>query len=165
MRHFTELIYLMLPVYFANMAPPFVKYWHGWNPPISRRYLGDHKTTLGFILGIATALAVALLQSRIQWVGSLVSYDQWISIGVATGLGAMLGDSIKSFFKRRLKISPGESWIPFDQLDFVCGGILALEFWYSFAWLDVIEIVVFSFAADIIVNHVSFFLGIRSTKW
>lgn len=25
-----ELAYLMLPAYVANMAPRFVKYWHGW---------------------------------------------------------------------------------------------------------------------------------------
>ena len=31
-----QLSYLMLPAYAANMAPPLVKYWRGWNPP-SRR--------------------------------------------------------------------------------------------------------------------------------
>jgi CDP-2,3-bis-(O-geranylgeranyl)-sn-glycerol synthase len=31
MLRLAQLFYLMLPVYFANMAPPFVKYWSGWN--------------------------------------------------------------------------------------------------------------------------------------
>jgi len=30
----------MAPAYLANMTPPFMKYWKGWNPPISRRWLG-----------------------------------------------------------------------------------------------------------------------------
>jgi CDP-diglyceride synthetase len=36
----------------------------------------------------------------------------------------MTGDAVKSFFKRRLGITPGKSWFPFDQLDFVLGAIL-----------------------------------------
>lgn len=43
-----QLVYFIAPAYAANMLPPFVKYWRGWNPPISRRWLGDHKTVLGF---------------------------------------------------------------------------------------------------------------------
>ena len=39
-------------------------------------------------------------------------------------LGALLGDLVKSFFKRRLKIARGESWPIADQLDFVIGALL-----------------------------------------
>jgi hypothetical protein len=45
------LVYVMLPAYFANMAAAFAKFWPGWNRPISRRWLGDHKTVVGFLLG------------------------------------------------------------------------------------------------------------------
>lgn len=165
MTRFIELLYLMLPVYFANMAPPFVKYWHGWNRPISTKYLGSHKTVVGFVLGIITAAAVTFLQSRTQWRGGLLPYDDWLLLGVATGTGAMLGDSIKSFFKRRLKIAPGHAWIPFDQLDFIAGGLLALGYWMHFSWTDILLIIAFSFAADIVVNHLSFYLNVRDTKW
>jgi hypothetical protein len=48
-----ELIVLMAPAYVANMAPPFLRFWHGPNPPISRKWLGDHKTVGGFVVGIA----------------------------------------------------------------------------------------------------------------
>src|ERR1700687_2831286 len=37
------LMYLMLPAYLANMAPPFTRFWRGWNRPISRKWLGEHK--------------------------------------------------------------------------------------------------------------------------
>jgi CDP-2,3-bis-(O-geranylgeranyl)-sn-glycerol synthase len=38
-------------------------------------------------------------------------------------MGTLGGDALKSFFKRQLDIPPGESWIPFDQVDYVLGGI------------------------------------------
>ena len=35
--------------------------------------------------------------------------------------GALIGDIIESFFKRRVGIERGKNWIPFDQLDFILG--------------------------------------------
>jgi CDP-2,3-bis-(O-geranylgeranyl)-sn-glycerol synthase len=160
-----ELLYMMLPIYFANMAPPFVKYWHGWNWPINERWLGSHKTVFGFILGIAAGTLTALIQSKIHWQGNLMNYDNWFLLGFACGCGAMIGDSIKSFFKRRLQIAPGQSWIPADQLDFVIGGLLVVSFWARLNWFDVITILTISFIGDIVINHLSYYFGIRSTRW
>jgi CDP-2,3-bis-(O-geranylgeranyl)-sn-glycerol synthase len=131
------LIYLMLPVYVANMAPPFVKYWPGWNRPISRRWLGDHKTVVGFLLGVATATAIAYMQSLIGWRDGLAHYDQWLLLGLACGIGAMGGDALKSLLKRRCGIPPGKPWIPADQLDFVVGGLVVLSFFVTLRPLDV----------------------------
>jgi CDP-2,3-bis-(O-geranylgeranyl)-sn-glycerol synthase len=165
MNRIVELLYMMLPIYFANMAPPFVRYWRWWNRPISKRRLGSHKTVLGFFLGIAAAILTAFLQSRIHWHGNLVSYEQWFLLGLSSGCGAMIGDSLKSYFKRRLQIAPGQSWIPADQLDFILGGLLSLSFWVRLGWLDVIIILTVSFVGDILINHLSFQLGIRNTRW
>jgi len=51
-----QLVYFMAPAYLANMAPPFVRYWKGWNRPISRRWLGSHKTVVGFGVGVLGAV-------------------------------------------------------------------------------------------------------------
>jgi CDP-2,3-bis-(O-geranylgeranyl)-sn-glycerol synthase len=155
----------MLPIYIANMAPPFVKYWHGWNRPISLRHLGSHKTVVGFALGVVMAVAVSYGQSWIAWGRSLTSHEHWILLGIAAGSGAMLGDSLKSWFKRRLGIVPGRRWIPFDQLDFVLGGLLALSFWIRLSLSDIILILVISVAGDIAVNQLSYRLGVRDTSW
>ena len=165
MLRFTQLIYLMLPVYFANMAPPFVKYWSGWNPPISRRWLGDHKTVVGFLLGVVVATATTFLQSLIAWSEGLTHYDRWLALGLACGFGALGGDALKSLIKRRCGIPPGKPWIPADQLDFVVGGLVALSFFVRLRPVDVALILVLSFLGDIGVNHLSFRLGIRNTKW
>ena len=165
MSRIIQLLYLMLPVYLANMAPPFTKFWPWWNRPISEKWLGAHKTVVGFSFGIAAGVLTAFIQSRIDWQGAAIPMEQWLAIGVACGLGAMVGDSAKSFIKRRLAIEPGHSWFPADQLDFVVGGLIALSFWVDLSWTDVAWILALSLAGDIIVNQMSFRLGIRDTKW
>ena len=161
---FIELVWLMLPAYCANMAPPFVKYWHGWNRPISRAYLGDHKTVAGFALGIVAGIVTAFLQSFVEFT-SLWRPEDWFAVGLMMGAGAMCGDAIKSFFKRRIGIVPGERWIPADQLDFVIGALIPLSIIVSLGWTDVLFILVFTFVADIAVNHASFHIGVRDSRW
>ena len=165
MHRLLQLFYLMLPIYLANMAPPFVKFWHGWNRPINKRLLGSHKTIMGFAAGIATAVITTCLQSRVPWSGSLMSYNDWLVVGLAAGGGAMAGDSLKSYFKRRRGIAPGNSWIPWDQFDFILGGLLALLPWIRLSALDLTWIFGFTFVAAIVVNHVAYYCGIRETKW
>ncbi len=165
MLRFLQLLYLMLPVYLANMAPPFSKYWHGWNHPISRPWLGDHKTVIGFALGVAVAVTATFAQSRIDWANGLINYDHWLALGLACGCGALGGDALKSFIKRRLGIAPGQSWIPADQLDFVLGGLIGLSFFAALDLTDVVVILVASFVGDIVINYLSFALGIRDSRW
>jgi CDP-2,3-bis-(O-geranylgeranyl)-sn-glycerol synthase len=38
--------------------------------------------------------------------------------------GALTGDAVRSFFKRQMNIAPGKSWFPFDQFDYVFGGVV-----------------------------------------
>lgn len=163
--HLLQLLYLMMPIYVANMAPPFIQFWHGWNRPISERHLGSHKTVLGFIAGIVAATACANLQAYISWSGSLIRDDDWLRLGIAAGTGAMAGDSVKSLFKRRMGIAPGQSWKPWDQWDFVIGGLGMVLPWLRLSWTDLAWIFGFTFLAAIAVNHLAYRAGIRDTKW
>ncbi len=160
-----QLFYFMLPAYAANMAPPFVRYWKGWNPPIAAWYLGTHKTVGGFAAGIAAATIVTYIQSRIGWHGDLTLDGSWPGLGLRFGVGAMGGDAAKSFVKRRLGIPPGHAWVPFDQLDFVAGALLLTWRSAALSWLDVVAIVALSALGHIAVNHLGFYLGIRDAKW
>src|SRR5450759_1536936 len=147
------LVYLMAPAYLGNMAAPFVKYWKGWNRPISERWLGAHKTVAGFLLGVIVALGTAFLQSAIDWKGSLVDYAHWPALGLALGIGALGGDALKSLVKRARGIAPGKSWVPFDQLDFAVGALALVWPWARLGWSDALLILAFTFVADIVVNH------------
>jgi CDP-2,3-bis-(O-geranylgeranyl)-sn-glycerol synthase len=77
----------------------------------------------------------------------------------------MGGDSIKSLLKRLNGILPGRPWIPMDQLDFVAGSLLLITPFATLTWLDIAIILMVSFVGDIAVNHLSYALGIRNTRW
>jgi CDP-2,3-bis-(O-geranylgeranyl)-sn-glycerol synthase len=160
-----RLLYFMAPAYAANMAPPFVRYWRGWNPPISRRWLGTHKTVVGFGLGVLAAVATTFVQSLLAWEGGLVTYEHWLTLGLRFGLGAMAGDAAKSFAKRRVGITPGRPWIPWDQTDFVLGALVLVWGQAPLGWADVAAILVLSVAGHVLVNHLGYWLGIRDVRW
>jgi CDP-2,3-bis-(O-geranylgeranyl)-sn-glycerol synthase len=160
-----QLVYFMLPAYAANMAPPFVRFWGGWNPPLSRRWLGSHKTTLGFSAGVLAAVITALIQALIGWRGGIVTTLGWLGLGIRFGLGAMAGDAVKSFFKRRLGIQPGRPWIPFDQLDFPLGALALVAPSAGLSASDVVALLLATFAGDILVNRAGYALGLRDTLW
>lgn len=160
-----ELLYLMSPAYLANMIAPFARFWKGWNRPISERWLGSHKTVVGAVAGISVALIATFVQSRIQWRGSLVGYDHWPLMGLLLGAGAIGGDTLKSFFKRRLKIAPGGRWIPADQLDFGIGALLLIAPMAGLSLSDAAIVLAITFVGDILVNQVAFRLRIRDTAW
>jgi len=165
MPHILQLLYMMLPAYLANMAPPFVRYWRGWNRPISRKWPGEHKTVMGFCSGLIIAVAVTFLQSKLDWRGGLLPYSRWLVLGLAFGFGAMAGDSLKSLLKRSRGIPPGHSWVPMDQLDFVVGALVLVSPWTSLGWPDVAWILAISFVGDVAINHLAYWRGIRDTKW
>jgi CDP-2,3-bis-(O-geranylgeranyl)-sn-glycerol synthase len=165
-----ELIVLMMPAYIANMAPPFLRFWHGPNPPISRKWLGDHKTIGGFIVAIVAGIVVAWVISKASFTGlpnwgALPFVENWLWFGSSMGFAALLGDSIKSFFKRQLQIKPGVAWIPFDQLDFVVAALLVIRFWVQISWIEAGITVSLSFLADVLINQISYRIGIKRAPW
>ncbi len=160
-----QLLYFMAPAYAANMAPPLVRYWSGWNPPISRRWLGSHKTVVGFAIGILAAMAATFIQSRIAWDGALVARGPWLTLGLRFGVGAMAGDTAKSFLKRRAGIAAGRPWIPWDQIDFVLGALALVWGAAALSWVDLATILVLSVIGHVLVNHLAYWLGIRDVKW
>ncbi|MHB8723677.1 MAG: CDP-archaeol synthase [Steroidobacteraceae bacterium] len=52
-----------------------------------------------------------------------------------------------------------------DQLDFVVGSILLISPFATLTWPDIATILAISFFGDIVVNHISYALGVRATKW
>lgn len=160
-----QLLWLMLPAYVANMAPPFVKYWPWWNRPIDERRLGGHKTVVGFAFGVVAALLAAFVQSRIDWAWSLARDVPWPSLGIRLGIGAMAGDSVKSWFKRRVGIAPGHPWIPADQMDYLVGALLLVWPVVPLAWSDVLLLATVGFVGHFIITRIGFWLGVRDVRY
>ena len=81
------------------------------------------------------------------------------------GFGALAGDLVKSFFKRRIGINPGAKFIPFDQTDFVVGALVFIMPIFDLTLEIFFASLLLSFILDIIVNHAAFYLKIRNEKW
>jgi CDP-2,3-bis-(O-geranylgeranyl)-sn-glycerol synthase len=107
------------------------------------RILGSHKTIRGLIAGVLMGIVTAVLLREFfnesYYFRKISPIDfNVINIylyGGLSGLGAVVGDAVKSFFKRRAKIKPGEAWLPFDQIDYIFGGVL---FTIAYIQLDLI---------------------------
>jgi CDP-2,3-bis-(O-geranylgeranyl)-sn-glycerol synthase len=165
--HLLQLAYFMAPAYLANMAPPFLRFWKGWNRPIHLRLLGSHKTVLGFVLGVATGVAAAGLQAVLALPHALATYTggAWLWLGLALGAGAMAGDALKSLLKRRLGIAPGRPWPPLDQIDFALGALALAGPSAGIGMLDVLAILAFTFIGDVLANRLSFRLHLKDVPW
>lgn len=159
------LFALLAPAYAANMAPPFVRYWKGWNRPLHRRLLGEHKTVVGTALGLAAALLVAGVESRFGAPALVAATREWWLHGLLCGVGALGGDAAKSWLKRRRGIPPGGRWVPFDQLDFQVGALLAAGPGAALTALDVAIVLAVGFLGDLAVNRIAWRLGIKPTPW
>jgi CDP-2,3-bis-(O-geranylgeranyl)-sn-glycerol synthase len=155
----------MAPAYLANMAPPFVRYWRGWNRPVNQALFGAHKTWMGFGLGVGAAVLTAGLQAAVDWPGAIADYGRWLTLGLLFGTGAMVGDLLKSFFKRRVGIEPGRPWVPFDQCDFVLGALVFTGRRAELSAWDVVLIVGLSALGHVVVNHAGYWLGVRPSRW
>jgi CDP-2,3-bis-(O-geranylgeranyl)-sn-glycerol synthase len=114
-------IWFILPAYFANATPViFGKIFRGrfpidFNKTRNKKpILGLGKTWPGFFGGLLIGTTVGVLQ------GSLL-------IGFLLSFGALLGDLVKSFFKRRLNVARGKSLPIADQLDFIIGALLLVS--------------------------------------
>jgi CDP-2,3-bis-(O-geranylgeranyl)-sn-glycerol synthase len=147
-----QALYFLLPAYFANMAPVFATKIFGskysWPLDLGYQYqgqalLGKNKTWRGLLAGIIVGIVTVYLQAYLFRFGffqsiSIINYESadLFALGFLFGLGVILADAIKSFFKRRMNIKPGDKWFPWDQLDFSGGLILSLFIylppWYIF---------------------------------
>lgn len=165
------LIYFMLPAYLANMAPPLLKKLNFLDYPINERLFGSHKTYRGFLFAIVIGVLIFYVQKILfQHIFfkniSMINYNEYsMLLGFLLAFGAMLGDLIKSFIKRRMNIAPGGRFIPWDQLDFVFGALILSYFMIRLSFLDIISIIIISFLLHILFNHIGYYLHVNQKKW
>jgi len=161
-----QLIWFMMPAYFANMTPLFVRKLDFLGTPINKKLFGSHKTWRGLVLGVVVGTFVFFLQQQMNIsLLSLFDYSSVsITLGILLSLGALLGDIVKSYFKRLKGINPGKPWFPFDQIDYSIGAVLLGSILYFPGLLEAFYIIVISFVLHIIVNRIGYYLGIRKLK-
>ena len=177
----TTTFWFFLPAYAANCTPvvvskikslpshPLDLYFH-YN---GSRLLGDNKTWRGFVSGVVVAIIVCYLQRLLYLQSSDIQnlsvfdyqYGNSWALGGLLGVGALTGDAVKSFFKRRRGIKNGDPWIFWDQVDQVIGAsVFALPLVILPSSLYVWALVL-TFLLVVAVNHLAYGLGLKSVPW
>ena len=177
--YFLSVLYLFLPAGLANMAPPFAAMlFPKANYPLDfrlkfrgHRLFGDHKTFRGLFSGIVLGLLSIYLQKyldRFYFFNSLslIDYSRISPLfGFSLGLGALMGDAVKSLFKRQIGVKPGHTWFPWDQIDWIIGSaIFAIPFIEVTLNLAITYLLV-GLLAHLISKVIGFFLRINDTAF
>jgi len=171
-------IWLMLPAYIPNNCAVLF----GGGTPLDfgrtfkdgRRIMGDGKTYRGTIAGTFCGIGVGLVQNALAPQLGLPSfgagYEQTLIL-LGLSLGAMLGDIVASFFKRRLGLKRGDQLFFVDQLDFVFGSfaltvLLVPEwFWQNFTLPIVITVLIITPILHRITNIIGYRIGAKREPW
>ena len=175
-----QVVYFLAPVGVANMAPVLVKpYFRGLAIPLDgrlffagERILGANKTVRGLIVGVIGGVLAVLMQS---WLSSFPFFRELsfvdftkvnvLWLGVLVGLGVIVGDAVGSFVKRRFRIPPGESFMPFDQIVAPLGAMLFIRPFYQVDLVILLSALLISFFLHIVIKQIGYNLKLEKKKW
>ena len=166
----------MIPAYVPNSAAAVF----GGGTPIDlgkrwsdgRKVFGDGKTYRGFLGGMFCGILAGLVEIWVWSSFNLTALPRQTLLSIALlAAGALLGDLVKSFFKRRLSKERGESWPLADQYDLVIGSFVLILLVYP-QWL--FENITLPVAAWIViitpilhrvVNIIGYYIGVKEVPW
>lgn len=182
LTYILSCFYFFLPAYFTNMTPPLMRKVNlftfldrevdfgkkFWGQPI----LGSHKSWRGVIFGIIVGILVAGIQGylyqfpTIQKISFLNYYQINIFLfGFLISAGAVFGDLLFAFIKRRLKMEPGARFLPWDQTNYVIGTALFLTPFFKIEIIVWITLFILTFLLHLIFNRLGYCLKLHRAKW
>ena len=181
------VLWVLLPALVANALATLPK---GRGPPLDfgrvlaadgRRVFGPSKTVSGFLAGALLAMPVGLLEA---WLILLAPPNLRIvpqfapSVVLAVPLvalltfGAMTGDALGSFVKRRLGRESGSRTILLDQLPFVLVPVLlglalfpAVFVPVFVRWEGILWLLVYTLGLHAAFNWVGYWVGLKKVPW
>ncbi len=179
-NHILFALWFFLPAGIANVTPILVSHVPGLsrlNVPLDNgwrfhghRLFGAHKTWRGVLSGAFVGTLTVWLQvigyRHSAWIRSVsqpVIYDHIsiFALGLLLSLGALIGDTIESAVKRQVGVSDGQRWFPFDQVDYVVGGLIAVSFYIRLSLEEYGLILVIWFAMHLIFSYLGFLLKLK----
>ena len=151
----------IFPAYCANAAP--VIFGGGYPIDGGKTFLdgkpifGSHKTFRGFLSGLVVGTLVGFVQ------GTLFQYN--VLLGFTLSMGALAGDLVGSFFKRRLDLPPGATLPIADQLDFILGAFLFSLPFSPPSLIIVLIILIITPPIHLLTNFLAYLLGVKKRLW
>ena len=123
--------------------------------------IGDGVTLRGTVAGTVFGAIACVTQSFFN--EYTISFS--LKLGFLLGFGAILGDLIESFLKRRANITRGGPLPLLDQLDFIFGALLL-----SFPFLDlthqkILIIILITPILHFSTNYVAYKLKLKEVPW
>ncbi len=164
-----KMIIYLGPMYFANSSAMFF----GGKTPLDfgkkfsdgRRIFGKGKTFKGSFFGIAFGTLIGVLIFLVAPAYTLMLSKEYILLVLFITSGAIVGDIVASFFKRRHEIDSGEEVLFLDQLDFVIGGMLFGSILYVPDFYEVVFICVTTLIVHKVSNYVAYKIKLKKVPW
>ena len=170
-------IWVMLPAYLPNNVAVVA----GGGRPIDngrtldddKRIFGDGKTWRGTAVGTAAGVAVALVLNQLHpFVSGVVAADPFpLAAAVSLSFGAMFGDILASFLKRRTGRDRGASFPVVDQLDFVVVALVLTAIvatgWFleTFTLSVIVAVFVLTPVLHVSTNVIAYVFGLKDEPW
>jgi len=166
------VFYYILPAYIANATPVIFGggypldagklFWDG------KPVFGTNKTVRGFFSGLLAGTFTGFILRELYNLEGfpkeiLFQYDPLL--GFLLSLGALTGDLVHSFVKRRLNIAPGSPLPIADQLDFVSGALLFSVMIYPPTLLTAAIILILTPPIHLLTNLLAYLIGVKKTPW
>ena len=169
-------LYFILPAYFSNGGA--LAFGGGKAVDLNRkdkkgnRWIGDGVTWRGAIAGTIIGVLTGAVQGYfnpdiIAAIGPYIitpiihDINSGILIGFLLGFGAILGDALGSFIKRRLGIGRGKRAPLLDQLDFLIVALLLVSFVIQLNWLFIVISIFLTLIIHTLANIIAYLLGIK----
>ena len=166
-----QAMYFFLPAYASNIAPVIFRSINIFPQQVNAGIFGTHKSWGGLLYGMVFGTIVFYVQQSLYHYTtfqqlSMINYPQQpVIFGFLLASGAILGDLIKSFFKRRKGKIEGAHWFPFDQIDYVIGALLFIVPLYTPPLKIVITLFILAPFLHYTANYIGFLLGLKRVKW
>ncbi len=166
----------MLPAYIPNSVAVAsgggIPIDFGKNFSDGNRIFGDGKTWRGFIIGSAAGILVGLVLIFLQARYALAFLPALTLPGVILfAVGALLGDMVKSFMKRRLGKPSGSKWPVADQYDLVAGAFVMAAVFDTGWFFSVMTLPIFVAVLIItpllhrVTNIIGYAAGVKKVPW
>ena len=175
----------IFPAYIANGFAVFAKMVRFRHPIDGGHTLGDDqpifgpgKTWEGFLIGLCSGALIGillvitgphLLALIIQYLIIPLELVPIVLITVPlvilVAFGALVGDLIGSFIKRRLKIIRGRPAPILDQLDFLIMAMLMGALITPLPWPLVIFLLIVTPLIHLLANVIGYLLGLKQEPW